>query len=371
MGKILKRGLTILFLAFLFVVSLIFLPMIVRRTNPPKLIDQNTSDPPRLTVIADNLDIPWSLAFLPDLSLIFTQRSGQVRLLNPSGQLASKPLLILPNVRAVGEGGLLGLTLHPEFYKNHFLYLYYTYSSNGNDTMNRVVRYTLVNNQLIDQKIIVDKIPGAIFHNGGRLKFGPDGYLYITTGDSLNPSLAQDPNALAGKILRVTDLGMPVPGNHFENLIFSYGHRNPQGLTWDDQNNLWETEHGSSAHDELNLIKIGNNYGWPTIIGNQTQTGLVTPIINSGNDTWAPSGLAYLKSYLYFVGLRGSALYRVKVTNGKISDFKVFLKNELGRLRDVIVGPDDMLYLTTNNRDGRGVPLFGDDKIIRLNPDKL
>ena len=202
-----------------------------------------------------------------------------------------------------------------------------------------------------EDKIIVDRIPGAPNHDGGRIKFGPDNFLYITTGDAQEPSLAQDRNSLAGKILRVTRDGDPVPDNLFGTRIYSYGHRNPQGITWDNQGRLWETEHGSSATDELNLITPGKNYGWPEIRGDQTRAGMVSPVIQSGSQTWAPGGVAFLNGSIFFAGLRGSALYEYKINEKRLVEH---FKNEYGRLRDVVVGPDNMLYVTTSNRDGRG-----------------
>lgn len=344
------------------------------------IIEENTVTPfqaenpveiPRLSVIAKGLQVPWSLAFLPDGSLLVTERPGRVRMITREGTLLSEALLNLEVVQKIqGEGGLHGVEIHPEFEKNSYVYLYFTYENRGNMSLNRVVRYEFLDGKLIEDRIIVDKIPGALFHDGGRIKFGPDGFLYITTGDAQKPSLAQDKNSLAGKILRVTDKGDQAPGNPYGNLMYSYGHRNPQGITWDSGGRLWQTEHGQSAKDELNIIESGKNYGWPTVQGSETKEGLVAPIAQSGSDTWAPGGAVYLSGSVYFAGLRGQALYEAKLS-GNTATIKTHLKNELGRIRDVIVGPDNMLYITTSNRDGRGVPGAGDDKIIRVNPAKL
>ena len=194
--------------------------------------------------------------------------------------------------------------------------------------------------------------------------------MYITTGDAQNPSLSQNKNSLAGKLLRVTDEGKPAPNNPFNNLVYSYGHRNPQGITWDEDRRLWEVEHGQSATDEINLIEIGKNYGWPGIRGDQKKQGMENPILHSGSDTWAPSGAGYLDGSIFFAGLRGQTLYEGTI-NGKGVTLTGHLKGELGRIRDVVVGPDNMLYITTSNRDGRGIPDAEDDKIIRVNPNKL
>lgn len=336
---------------------------------------QDKKDFPISSIVAENLDTPWAIAFLPDHSMLVTERRGRVRHIGADGQLQNPPLLELRKVKEYGEGGLLGIAIHPQFPENHYVYLYYTYSGDGNDTGNRVIRMKYENNQLKNEEIIVDKIPGAIFHDGGRIKFGPDGNLYITTGDSQDPSLAKDKNSLAGKILRVTSEGKPSPGNPFGNSIYSYGHRNPQGISWDNEGNLWETEHGRSnptGFDEVNLIESGKNYGWDTIQGDEKKDGMETPKINSGSSTtWAPSGAAFINNSLFFAGLKGETLYEATIANNKVSEIKEHLKNEFGRLREVIVGPDGMLYITTSNRDGRGNPGHRDDMIIRVNPYKL
>ncbi len=341
-------------------------------TTPSSKSAQNisTANADRITTLAQNLQIPWSLAFLPDGSILVTERPGTVRVVDPSGKV-SDPVLKLNDVHAQSEGGLLGTTLSPQFGTNHYVYFYYTFSGDDQKTLNRVVRYKFESNTFSDRKVIVDNIPGAPNHNGGRIKFGPDGYLYITAGDALQPSLAQNKDALAGKILRVTGEGDVIIDNPFTNFVYSFGNRNPQGLAWDDAGHLWATEHGNSAHDEVNLIKPGQNYGWPDIQGSESQSGMVTPVIQSGNDTWAPSGAAYLDGYLYFAGLRGRALFRAKVDGDKLTSPTPFFKDELGRIRDVVVGPNKLLYLTTSNRDGRGTPTQGDDKILIVNPQKL
>lgn len=321
-----------------------------------------------LEVIAKNLEVPWALVFLPDKSILVTERSGKVRLIDKDGRLSAQSTIEIAEVKNIGEGGLHGITIHPDFSTNHFVYLYYTYGRVGLQTLNRVARFVFDGNNLIDQTIIVDKIPGAMFHDGGRIKFGPDNFLYITTGDAQEPSLAQDKNSLAGKILRVTDDGKLAPGNPFGNLVYSYGHRNPQGITWDNNGRLWATEHGSSATDELNLIEVGKNYGWPTIKGDQKKEGMVSPILHSGSDTWAPAGAAFYNGSIYFGGLRGQALYQFKVDT---SELKTHFKGQFGRIRDVVLGPDNMLYITTSNRDGRSSPTQDDDKIIRINPQRL
>jgi len=323
---------------------------------------------PLISIIFNNLDTPWSVVFLPDNKIVTTERNGKVKL---DGNL----IATLDKSKEIGEGGLLGATIHPNFSDNHFIYFYYTYQGNDSKTLNRVVRMKLENSNLTDEKIIVDAIPGAPNHNGGRIKFGPDKNLYITTGDAQEPSQAQDTNKLGGKILRVNDEGKPVSDNPFGNLVYSYGHRNPQGLAWDDKGQLYATEHGRSGIlsglDELNKIEKGKNYGWPIIEGDKTQANMERAVINSGpTSTWAPGGLAFYKGSFYFGGLRGQALYKVMIVNDK-PELTEYFKNDFGRIRDVVLGPDNMLYITTSNQDGRGFPKPEDDKVIRINPAKL
>jgi aldose sugar dehydrogenase len=328
------------------------------------------SEVSQLAVVAENLEVPWSLVFLPDNSLLVTERPGRVRLIDNNG-LQSEPIATLGNVEEIGEGGLLGITLHPEFSTNNLVYLYYTYQESGGETLNRVVRMTYQDKKLQDEQVIVDKIPSSSNHNGERIKFGPDGYLYITTGDAGDPSQAQDINALGGKILRVTDEGKSVSDNPFNNLVYSYGHRNPQGLAWDSKGRLWATEHGRSGvlsgFDELNLIEKGKNYGWPEIQGDETRAGMETPKLHSGaTTTWAPSGLTFVNNSLFFGGLRGQTLYEAVIDGEKIT-LKEHFKGQFGRLRDVVLGPDGYLYVSTSNKDGRGSPVSSDDRIIKIN----
>jgi glucose/arabinose dehydrogenase len=352
----------ILVLAVLYVVKAnyfqsVSISQLPQRTNSPS---QKNSE---ISIVVDNLDTPWAIAFLPDNHMLITERMGQVR-------LDAKVIATIAHAREIGEGGLLGIALHPDFEKNHFIYLYYTYTAQGDNTLNRVVRMTYNNESLSNEQIIVDKIPGASNHNGGRIKFGPDGFLYIATGDAQEPSRAQDTKSLAGKILRVTDEGKPAVGNPFNNEVFSYGHRNVQGLAWDAQGQLWATEHGrsgvQSGLDELNRILPGKNYGWPAIQGDESRTGMEKPIRNSGNTTWAPAGAAFSGTSIYFSGLKGQTLYEAIIANNQAVEIKEHFHGEYGRLREAILGPDGYLYITTSNKDGRGFAKSGDDKVIRL-----
>lgn len=320
-------------------------------------------------VVASRLDTPWSLAFLPAGDLLVTERTGQMRRVGSSGKVYP-----IAGVHEDGEGGLLGVALHPNFAKNSRLYLYFTTDKNG-EVSNTVREYTLKKDTLTFTRTIVEHIPAAWNHNGGAVAFGPDDKLYVTTGDSANGKLAQDKTSLAGKILRMNDDGS-VPGdNPYDNLVWSYGHRNPQGIAWDKDGKLWEVEHGPSnetaglggGRDELNLIEKGANYGWPEIMGSETKEGMRTPVANSGVDeTWAPSGMAYYNGSLYFAGLRGQTLYEAKIMDDNKVKLSGHFVKEYGRLRAVAVRDDDV-YFTTSNQDGRGYPADDDDKVLRVN----
>lgn len=319
-----------------------------------------------IEIIATDLKIPWDLVFLPDGDILVTERVGNLKRIGKS--TVDIPI---PRIEHVGEGGLLGIALHPNFVENNFLYLYLTTQA-ASGLINRVERYRFVNNSLQDRRVIIDNIPGAKFHDGGKIVFGPDNLLYITTGDAGQQQSAQDLNSVAGKVLRLNDDGSIPIGNPFGTKVYSYGHRNGQGLTWDEQGNLWATEHGrsgfKSGFDELNLILLGKNYGWPIIEGDLSQPGMENPIVQSGPDiTWAPAGAAYINGSVFFGGLRGESLYQANVVEEEINVISHF-KSEYGRIRAVVVGPDGFLYITTSNTDGRGRTRPGDDKIIKINP---
>lgn len=321
-----------------------------------------------IEMIAENLVIPWEIVFLPNGDMLVTERPGKLLKVGST----TKVIKEIEGVKHIGEGGLLGMAIHPQFSSNNFIYLYLTTQEGGAIT-NRVERYKFLNDTLNDKKIILEGIKGSSNHDGGRMAFGPDGYLYITTGDAETPAFSQDKNSLNGKILRIRDDGSIPPDNPFDNAVYSFGHRNPQGLSWDKNGNFWSSEHGPSGsqtgHDEVNLIVKGGNYGWPDIRGDQTKDGMISPVINSGrSDTWAPSGMAYSESSLFFSGLRGEALYQAKITGDNKLDLSEHFKKEYGRIRAVVVGPDGFLYISTSNRDGRGKVKTGDDKIIKINP---
>lgn len=311
--------------------------------------------------VATNLKIPWELVFLPDGEMLITERPGTLLMLKGGQRI---PVL---GVKPIGEGGLLGMTLHPDFANNRFIYLYLT-SQTGNQTTNQVDRYVLEGNTLKNRKVIISSIRGAANHDGGRIAFGPDGLLYITVGDAQNENSSQDTNSLNGKILRLKDDGSVPADNPFGNAVYSYGHRNPQGLAWDEKGSLFATEHGRSGAlsglDELNLVEKGKNYGWPTIEGDETKQGMTTPVVYSGpTTTWAPSGAIYYKGSIFFTGLRGESLYQYDIDKKTI---KAHFAKEFGRLRTVVLGPDDYFYILTNNTDGRGTTRDSDDKLIKI-----
>lgn len=331
--------------------------------------------PYKIEVIAENLYVPWAIDISNEGIIYFTERSGAVRVIK-DGKILTEPLMRFgaPFV-SQGEGGLMGIALDKNFTKNHYLYVMHSYGI-GNLIFNRVVRLIEINNRASIDKVLIDKIPGGQIHNGGRIKIGRDQKLYITTGDSGNSALAQDSTSKAGKILRIELDGSIPKDNPINNSpVYSLGHRNPEGIAWNLNNVLYESEHGQSAHDEINIIKSGTNYGWPLVQGNEDITEVVIqkPLIHSGEDTWAPSGVTFVdkgpwQGKLLVACLRGQQLLAITMnSNGTIvKNVESWLKNEYGRLREVVQGRDGAIYLTTSNMDGRGNPRIGDDKIIKL-----
>ena len=304
-------------------------------------------------VLAQDLNVPWAIDFLPNDTMIFTQRAGKISILDKNGVQTVGNISVIQN----GESGLLGLVVDPHFAENRYIYLYYT-SENGN----RVSRFIL-NDKLENETVLIDSIPSAQIHNGGRIKFGPDGKLYVTTGDASNGTSAQDKNSLSGKILRLNKDGSIPVDNPFNSYVYSYGHRDPQGLAWDTQNGiLYESEHGNIRNDELNIITPGSNYGWPIHEGNGTFPRYVSPIRCYTEFTLAPSGISFYKNNLYVAGLRGNQLRNISLSNdGKSVIGEQALFTDFGRIRDV-VEHNGYLYICTSNKDGRGIPKVGDDK---------
>jgi glucose/arabinose dehydrogenase len=331
------------------------------------------------TVVSD-LQIPWAGEFAPDGRLFLTERPGRIRTIR-GGKLDPQPWATIA-VAHVGEGGLLGLALAPDFARTGFIYVYHTYEHGGR-LWNRVVRLVDRNSRGQIDRVIFDGIPGAVVHDGGRIKFGPDGKLYITTGDARQPAQAQDRAALGGKILRISPDGSIPDDNPFAGSpVYTLGHRNPQGLAWHPQTKtMYESEHGPTGEfglccrDKVNVIEAGKNYGWPDVAGRGGAPKFVDPIADSGTtDTWAPSGILVplrgpWQDSLLVAELRGVSLRRLILTGvgfTQVRDQEVYFRDDLGRLRDIFQGPDGTLYLLTNNTDGRGSPRPHDDRLLKL-----
>lgn len=338
---------------------------------------QTSEFPYEIEIIAENLNVPWAIAISDENALYFTERPGTIRVIK-NGKLIPQPVFTFADsFVSEGENGLLGIALDPNFTRNRFIYALHTYKEN-NQYYNRVVRLHEYNNRAIIDNIIIDKIPASINHSGGRIKIGPDQKLYITTGDADQPELAQDPNSLAGKILRIElDGSIPADNPIPHSPVYSLGFRNPQGITWDANNVIYATDHGPIAHDEINKIQPGGNYGWPLVIGNQESSLIKTskPLFDSGDDTFAPSGIAFIKEgpwqgSLLVATLRGQQLLRIvpDLEGIEILEMDSHLNHTYGRLREVILADDGSIYLSTSNKDGRGIPGRTDDRIIRLIP---
>lgn len=341
----------------------------------------------QVETVIPNLEVVWSIVWAPDGRMLFTERPGRVRVYE-SGKLRPQPLFVVPDVEPRGESGLMSIALHPQFASNHFLYLSYAYNSGG--TQVRVVRYRETPAGFTDRKVIIENIPAAQFHAGCRLKFGPDGKLYITTGDATERALAQQLNSIAGKILRLNDDGTVPADNPFVGKlnarpeIWAYGSRNAQGIDFQPGTNfLWETEHGPSGFDgpgggdEVNIIERGKNYGWPVIHHRATQSGMESPVLEYTPACAPASGMFYRGSQLsafqgnFFFGcLRGERIIRVTTNGRQVVSQENLLEHKYGRIRDIAEGPDGFIYFSTSNRDGRGNPAADDDRILRLVPVK-
>ena len=319
--------------------------------------------------VLDNLKNPWELKFGPDGTIFFTERDGKLWVIDNESTLHLVAEFPASNT---AEGGLLGLELDPDYENNHFLYLYQTYLDITTH-QNKVVRYTINNNQITDELVLIDKIPGALWHDGGRIKFGPDEMLYITTGDAINADLSQDKDSLAGKILRINSDGTVPSDNPFNSPVFSYGHRNPQGLAWNENGILVSSEHGPSgergyAHDEINVIERGKNYGWPIIVGDSNDIVYTNPILHSGDITWAPSGLLYYysdkipewKGKFLVATLRGEhvMVLDLDLENGVVNSAEKIFQGDYGRIRNLMQSPDGDVFMLTSNNDN--------DKILQI-----
>lgn len=330
----------------------------------------------------EDLEIPWSLVFLPEGRALVSERPGRIRIID-DGSIQPEPYANI-EVAHIGEGGLMGLALHPQFPEEPFVFAMHTFQDDEG-VENRIVRLRHEGTHGVVDKVVFDGIPGDRFHNGGRIAFGPDGMLYITTGEIFQGSLAQDLDSLGGKILRITPEGEipqdnPFPGSP----VYSYGNRNPQGLAFHPETgSLFSSEHGPSGeqgwygHDEINIIVPGGNYGWPEVKGAPGDERFIDPWVFWEPAT-PPSGMTFWKGDLFIATLRSEALVRIVVETendtyevGAIErwfadgDFS----GRFGRLRDAVAGPDGKLYVLTSNRDGRGNPREGDDRILRITPE--
>jgi len=312
-------------------------------------------------VIAEGLDVPWSILRLPSGATLISERdTALVRELLPDGSLRDAATVagVVPN----GEGGLLGLAYLPGDDDTGWVYAYFTAASD-----NRIVRMPVTGGAgslgLGEPESVLTGIPAAGNHNGGRLGFGPDGMLYATAGDAGNTGNAQNLDSLGGKILRMTPTGEVPTDNPFGTLVYSFGHRNPQGLAWDSAGQLWASEFGQNTWDELNLITAGGNYGWPQVEGADGGAGFIDPVQQWSTDEASPSGLAIVNDTVFMAALRGERLWRIDPSTGTVDGWFV---NSFGRLRDVVSGPDGTLWFVSNNTDGRGTPAPGDDRLYQV-----
>lgn len=337
-------------------------------------------------VVATGFDTVWELAWGPDGQLWVTERGGRISRVDP--QSGSVTPVGQVAVTEIGEGGLMGLAFHPDFATDPWVYVAHTYSSAGG-TRNRVVRMRYTGGALGPPEVVVADIPGSSIHNGSRLAIGPDRFLYVTTGDAADAAIAQNRDALAGKVLRLTLTGQPAPGNPFGTRVWSFGHRNPQGIAFAPGGTLYITEHGPSDNDEVNIVEPGRNYGWPNVHGRcDGDIGAAELSFCAANDvaepianwtpTIAPAGLAYydhalipsFRRSLLFATLKDATLHRLALSaDGRtVASSERLLEREYGRLRAVLVAPDGSIYVGTSNRDGRGTPMPTDDRIIRVRP---
>jgi glucose/arabinose dehydrogenase len=319
--------------------------------------------------------------------MIFTERPGRVRVVE-NGKLRSQPLFTVPDVEPTGESGLMSVALHPQFATNHWLYLSYAYKGDGQRV--RVARYRDTGETLVDRTVLIENIPAAQFHAGCRIKFGPDGKLYVTTGDATQRALAQQLDSVAGKTLRLNDDGTVPADNPFVGRsdarpeIWSYGQRNSQGLDWQPGSGLmFQTEHGPSVFDgpaggdEVNIVERGKNYGWPVIHHRETHEGMESPLLEYTPAVAPASAMFYrgsafpeFRDNFFFGCLRGERIIRVVLDGRRVVSQENLLEKKYGRIREVAEGPDGFIYFSSSNRDGRGSPATDDDRILRLVPVK-
>ena len=349
---------------------------------PQSVEDVYVAEPPgvRVTAWVEGLEAPWSLVFLPGGRALVSERPGRIRLIR-DGVLQPEPHAVVAS-RARGEGGLMGLAVHPRFSEEPYVYAMHTHRGAGG-TQNRVIRLRDEGRRGVFDGVLIAGIPGARNHNGGRIGFGPDGMLYVTTGEIFEGERAQDLQSLGGKILRITPEGEipddnPFPGSP----VYAFGNRNPQGLAWQPgTGTLFASEHGPSgefgfgAYDEINVIRPAANYGWPMAVGAPGLAPFVDPVVAWSETTTPPSGMAFWRGDLYVATLGSEALIRIRLEPAagtyRVTRIERWFATgpaggRLGRLRDAVTGPDGALYVLTSNRDGRGHVRPGDDRIYRL-----
>jgi glucose/arabinose dehydrogenase len=359
-------------------------PVVPASKNVPKF---------RVETVATALEVVWSIAFAPDGRIFFTERPGRVRVIE-NGKLRTAPYFTVPDVEPSGESGLMGMTLHPNFAANHFVYLAYAYQDASKNQTVRVARYRETGETLVEPKTIIEAIPASRYHSGTRLKFGADGKLYVTTGDATKQSLAQKLDSINGKTLRLNDDGTIPNDNPFANQkgarpeIWTYGHRNAQGMDFHPETGLmFQTEHGPSiidgvslfkrtGGDEVNIVERGKNYGWAKISHAARREGMETPIIEYSPAVAPASGVFYrgslfpeFKNNFFFGTLKGEAIIRLVLDGRRIVLQDKLLEKQYGRIREIAEGLDGSIYFSTSNRDGRGDPTKEDDRILRILPD--
>lgn len=313
--------------------------------------------------VVTQFEVPWSVVVLADGTQLVSQRDdGTILEVDTEG--VSRVAGEIDLTAAVGEGGLLGIAVHEADGET----LLYAYVTTADD--NRVVRMPLEGDagdrRLGDAEVVIDGIPRDRVHNGGRIAFGPDGLLYVATGDAGTPEAAQDPASLAGKILRLTPDGEPVADNPLGSEVYSLGHRNVQGLAWTQDGTMWASEFGQDRFDELNRIEAGGNYGWPDVEGESDDDRFIAPVVTWTPDEASPSGIAARGNTIFVAALRGERVWQIDVDGGALAGAPIALwEGELGRIRDAVVAGDD-LWLLTNNTDGRGNAASGDDRLMRV-----